>query len=84
MSFLTKTRLQITALAVGATLAGGLVGGAAVAYQGHMFSALHALQVARNQLAMAAPDKAGYRVQAIGLVDQAISAVNAGLSAGAQ
>ncbi len=77
-------RFRMAAVVAASMLAGGAMGGSAVAFQGHMFNALHALQVARNQLNMALPDKGGYRVQAMGLVDQAISAVNSGIAAGAQ
>lgn len=82
--FIQSRRLRMAAVVAGSMLAGGVMAGSAVAYQGHMFNALHALQVARNQLSMAVADKGGYRVQAMGLVDQAIGAVNAGISAGAQ
>ena len=84
MAYISSARLRLASIVGGALLAGGVLGGTAVAYQGHMFSALHALQVARNQLSFAEPDKGGYRVQALGLVDQAISATNAGIAAGSQ
>ncbi len=84
MAFNSSTRLRLAGIVTAAMLAGGVMGGTAVAYQGHMFSALRALQVARNQLSMASANKGGYRVQAIGLVNQAISAVNAGIAAGAE
>ena len=82
--FIQSKRLRMAAVVAGSVLAGGVMGGTAVAFQSHMFNALHALQVARNQLNMALPDKGGYRLQAMSLVDQAISATNAGISAGAQ
>ena len=84
MESISSARLRLAGIIGGALIAGGVLGGSAVAYQGHMFSALHALQVARNQLSFAEPDKGGYRVQALGLVEQAISATNAGIAAGAQ
>jgi len=64
-------------------LAGSLMTGTAFAYQGHMWNALHALQNAEAQLQAAVPDKGGHRVHAIGLIQQAISEVQAGIQAGA-
>jgi|HubBroStandDraft_6_1064221.scaffolds.fasta_scaffold1507646_2 hypothetical protein len=62
---------------------GAVVGGVAVASQVHMRNARADLQAAWSQLNEATPDKAGHRVQAMNLVDQAINQVNAGISAGA-
>lgn len=69
-----------------ALVAGGIaIGGeAALAYQGHMFSARADLQAARAQLDSAYADKAGHRVAAIGLVDRALAQTNAGIAAGAR
>jgi hypothetical protein len=50
--------------------------------QGHMVSALNYLNEANNQLSQASHDKGGHRVNAIGLVNQAISEVNAGIAVG--
>ncbi len=73
------------ATVVGASMiAGGLMTGTAMAYQGHMWNALHALQNAEAQLQAAAPDKGGHRVNAIGLVQQAIAEVQAGIQVGAE
>ncbi len=83
MAFISSARLRLAGIVGGALLAGGVLGGTAVAFQGHMFNARHALQIAHTQLSFAEPDKGGYRVQALGLVDQAISATNAGIAAGA-
>lgn len=47
--------------------------------QPYMVNALSALQAARQQLEQAAPDKGGHRVQAIQLVDQAITQVEMGM-----
>jgi hypothetical protein len=58
--------------------------GTALAVQSHMVNARGDLQAALNQLNMAVPDKAGHRVNAINLVNQAIGQVNAGIAAGAQ
>ena len=65
--------------------AGVVIGGeAAFAYQGHMLAARQDLQAARAQLNAALPDKAGHRISAIDLVNQALQQTNAGLSAGAR
>lgn len=83
MAVLNKTRLRMAAIVAVSMIAGGTITNA-VAVQGHMLNAQHALEVARNQLSLAEPDKNGYRVQAIGYVNDALSAVNSGIAAGAQ
>jgi len=50
--------------------------------QPHMENALRALRNAKNQLETAEPDKAGHRVKAIELVNQAIAQVEEGIKAG--
>jgi len=65
-------------------LVGGAVTGTAWAYQTHMHNALNALYSAKNQLNMAMSDKAGHRVKAINLVNQAISETQAGIAASAR
>ena len=68
-----------------AVLFGAVVGGVAVAAtQVHMRNALTDLQSALTQLNTAQADKAGHRENAIKLVNQAISEVDAGIKAGAQ
>ncbi len=57
--------------------------GYAVAAQPHMQAALSALQKAKAELDAAIADKAGHRVKAIALVDDAITEVRAGIAAGA-
>jgi len=84
MAIISSPRLRLAAIVTGSMLAGGLMTGTAMAVQGHMFNALHALNSAENQLNLALPDKGGYRVQALGLVQQAIAAVHAGIQAGAE
>jgi hypothetical protein len=76
----SKFRLGLVALAF--TLGIVFGGGVALAVQGHMFNALSDLRAANNQLGMALSDKAGHRVRAMGLVNQAISEVQAGIAAG--
>ena len=50
--------------------------------QPHMDAALGALQSAKAELQQATANKAGHRVRAIQLIDQAIAQVNAGIAAG--
>jgi hypothetical protein len=68
----------VCAFGMAATFAAGY----AFAAQVHMQNALHALQNARAELNAALPDKGGHRVNAISLVDSAISETKAGIVAG--
>lgn len=79
-----KLKLALAA-AVSALLFTGAGVGAGLAYaeQTHMANALGDLNAAQSELQAALPDKAGHRVAAIGLVDQAINQVNLGIQAGA-
>lgn len=76
-----KHRLFAVALATG-TGAAGLLAGYAIAGQPHMGRALEDLRSARAELQAAAANKAGHRERALGLVDQAIGEVQAGIAAG--
>ncbi len=84
MSLISKTRLRMLGMGAACTILGAAMGGGAMAYQGHMWNALHDLQAAQNQLNAALPDKGGHRVNALNLVSQAIDEVNAGIAVGAQ
>ncbi|MHB1302154.1 MAG: hypothetical protein ACYCZB_01575 [Acidiphilium sp.] len=77
---LSKSRLA--AMVLGAMLAGGALGGVAMAYQGHMFSARSALLSARQQLMLSSRNKGGHRVAALRAVDAAIRQVNIGIRVG--
>jgi len=79
MSSGSKRLLLVAAVA---TVAASFAAGFALAAQPHMQAALHALRNSRAELEAALPDKAGHRVKAIGLVDQAIAEVQAGIVAG--
>lgn len=68
--------------AVAAIAVASFAGGCVVAAQPHMYNALGALQNARSELQIAARDKAGHRVNALRLVDEAIGEVQAGIAAG--
>lgn len=80
---ISKLRLTIAAV-VGAVVFTGAGAGVAFAFQPHMFSARNDLQAAQSELHQAIPDKAGHRVNAERLVQQAIDETNAGIQAGAQ
>lgn len=64
-----------------AMLVTGVFIGQAMAEQTHMQNALGALKSARAELNAATPDKGGHRVKAMGLVDEAIGQVQAGMMA---
>ena len=74
----TRTLLIAAIIGMSASFAAGY----AVAAQPHMQAALRSLRNARSELDLALADKAGHRVKAIGLVDEAIAEVNAGIVAG--
>jgi len=65
-----------------AVLFSGFLVGRATAAQPRMQVALERLQAARSELEAAVPDKAGHRVKAIALVDEAIGEVRLGIAAG--
>ena len=61
---------------------GVLMQNAQAANQPHMYNALDNLRAARHQLEVASEDKGGHRVRAIGIIDNAIEEVKAGIAAG--
>ncbi len=72
--------VRLFALLVIITLVGGYVAGCASASgQPHMNAALDELRAARQELEAAMADKGGHRAKAIGLVDDAIAEVQAGI-----
>ena len=72
------------ALVAGAVLAASGLGYAVgQAQQPHMQAALGDLQGAKAELQVAERNKAGHRVNALNLVNQAIGEVSAGIAAGA-
>ena len=73
-----RKAVLISAFGMAATFTAGY----AIAAQPHMQSALRALRNARGELAAALPDKAAHRVNAMTLVDQAITETQAGIAAG--
>jgi hypothetical protein len=72
----------LLALAFSIATATGVLIGNAHAGQPHMDNALTALHNAHRQLEMARPDKGGHRERALGMIDNAIAEVQAGISAG--
>jgi hypothetical protein len=73
-------RKPIFAVVLGSSLA--FAAGYALAAQPHMQQALRALRNADADLQAALPDKAGHRVKAMQLVNDAIAEVQAGIAAG--
>jgi len=72
----------LLAFTVGIMAAGGvLVENAHAEYQPHMVNALDNLRAARHQLDVAREDKDGHRTRAIGIIDNAIEEVKAGIAA---
>jgi hypothetical protein len=84
MTLISKSRGRMLAVGTFSALLGAAIGGGAMAYQGHMFNALHDLQAAQDQLNAAVSDKGGHRENALNLVAQAIAEVNAGIQVGSE
>jgi hypothetical protein len=74
------TTLSLRTMLLGAALAATLGIGYAIGAQPHMTASLALLQSARGELAAATPNKGGHRERALGLIDQAISEVRAGIA----
>ena len=75
-------RRLTSAAAVVVIAAVSFASGCVVAAQPHMYNALGALQNARSELQVAESNKAGHRVNALRLVNEAIGEVQAGIAAG--
>ena len=65
---------------LGTALAASMGIGYAIGAQPHMEASVGLLQNARTELAAATPNKGGHREKALGLIDQAISEVRAGIA----
>jgi hypothetical protein len=76
--------LQIAAAGAGAAVLLAASAGGALAYQGNMERALAELQTALQSLREATPDKGGHKATAIGLIERAMSEVQAGIDFAAQ
>ncbi len=64
----------------GAAIAASMGIGYAIGAQPHMAETVGLLQSARAELAAATPNKGGHRERALGLIDQAIAEVRAGIA----
>ncbi|MEH2047093.1 hypothetical protein [Nostoc sp.] len=71
----------LLALFLGGILSGAVLTGTVMASQPHMEAALENLYAARQQLSTAAHNKGGHRVNAIKLVNEAISETKEGIAA---
>jgi hypothetical protein len=67
-------------LMLGAAIAASMGIGYAIGAQPHMTETINLLQSARGELAQATPNKGGHRERALGLIDQAIGEVRAGIA----
>ena len=65
---------------LGAAFAASIGIGYAIGAQPHMNESVALLQSARGELAAATPNKGGHRERAMGLIDQAIGEVRAGIA----
>jgi hypothetical protein len=68
------------AIFLGLAIASSAAIGYAVGAQPHMGESIELLQSARAELAKATPNKGGHRERALGLIDQAIAEVRAGIA----
>ena len=75
----TTIKRVLTVAAVAALPAIGFVAGQVTAGQPHMQNALDRLRAARAELSVAAEDKGGHRIRAIGYVDHAMEETRAGI-----
>ncbi len=73
-------RIGLPALFLSGAIFGSALTGVAIASQPHMVNALHDLETAQTQLNAATPDKGGHRNNALSLIGQAISQVQAGIA----
>jgi hypothetical protein len=67
-------------LMLGAVIASSMGIGYAIGAQPHMTESMSLLQSARAELVKATPNKGGHRERALGLIDQAIGEVRAGIA----
>ena len=65
---------------LGTAFAASIGIGYAIGAQPHMNESIAMLQSARGELAAATPNKGGHRERAMGLIDQAIGEVRAGIA----
>jgi hypothetical protein len=77
-SMTTSSRLR--GVLLGTAIAAGMGIGYAIGAQPHMNESIAFLQSARGELQASTPNKGGHRERAIGLIDQAIGEVRAGIA----
>ena len=65
---------------LGVAIAASMGIGYAIGAQPHMEASIGLLQSARTELAAATPNKGGHRERALGMIDQAIGEVRAGIA----
>jgi hypothetical protein len=65
---------------LGSAIAASMGIGYAIGAQPHMGETITLLQSARAELVQATPNKGGHRERALGLIDQAIAEVRAGIA----
>ena len=68
------------AIFLGLAVAASMGIGYAIGAQPHMSETIALLQTARAELVKATPNKGGHRERALGLIDQAIAEVRAGIA----
>ncbi len=71
---------SVRKLVLGTAIAASMGIGYAIGAQPHMTETVTLLQSARAELAAATPNKGGHRERALGLIDQAIAEVRAGIA----
>jgi hypothetical protein len=71
---------EMKKILLGTVLAASMGIGYAIGAQPHMAETITLLQSARAELAAATPNKGGHRERALGLIDQAIGEVRAGIA----
>ena len=74
------TSTSLRGLLLGAAIAASVGIGYAIGAQPHMTETLSLLQSARGELQAATPNKGGHRERALGLIDQAIGEIRAGIA----
>ena len=74
------TTSSLRTVLLGAAIAASMGIGYAIGAQPHMAETIALLQSARGELAAATQNKGGHRERALGLIDQAISEVRAGIA----
>jgi hypothetical protein len=76
-------KVWVRSLGLAVVVATSMAAGYAIGAQPHMDAAIGLLRNARAELGAATPNKGGHRAKAIGLIDQAIEQVRAGMAFGA-